>query len=187
MAVVSEPVPLGTPAPAFTLPDLDGTPHALLDHVAAADGVVVVFACNHCPYVKHVEAELGRIAADHADRGIRFLAVCSNDVTTHPDDDVPGLRQQADRAGWGFPYLVDTSQEVARAYGAACTPDFFVYDGDGRLAYRGAMDDSSPGNGRPNDGAALRAALAHVLAGEPVPEPHVPAMGCGIKWRPDPA
>lgn len=178
-----EVVPLGATAPGFVLPDLDGHVHDLAEVVSASAATVVVFACNHCPYVRHVEAELGRVAAEHEERGVAFLAICPNDVASHPDDDVPHLREQAARAAWGFPYLVDTEQEVARAWGAACTPDFFVLDAAGRVAYRGAMDDSSPGNGRPHDGAALRTALAHVLSGRAVPTPHVPPMGCGIKWR----
>lgn len=184
MATIAEHVPLGRPAPDFSLQAIDATVHTLADH-ADAEALVVVFLCNHCPYVNHVEAELGRIAADYAERGVQFLGICSNDVTTHPEDDVPGLRAQAARAHWTFPYLVDTSQDVARAYGAACTPDFFVHDRDRRLTFRGAMDESSPGNDRPSDGAMLRAALDATLAGEPVPEPHVPSMGCGIKWRRD--
>ncbi len=176
-------IALGELAPSFSLPDLDGVAHDLDVLVRGSNATVVVFSCNHCPYVQHVEDELGRLAGEVAAAGVAVVAICPNDVVTHPTDDVPGLRDQVRRAGWGFPYLVDTSQEVARAWGAACTPDFFVLDGEGRLAYRGAMDESSPGNGKANDGAALRTAIDHVLRGEEVPPPHVPPMGCGIKWR----
>lgn len=183
MPVVTGPTPLGTPAPDFTLPDLDGTLRHLQDYLTDAPATVVVFSCNHCPYVKHVEDELGRIAGQYGGHGVAFVAICSNDVDNYPDDDVPGLRDQAKRAAWGFDYLVDTSQEVAKAFDAACTPDFFVFDREARLAYRGAMDESSPGNDKPHDGSSLRGALDKVLAGESVPLPHLPSMGCGIKWR----
>lgn len=187
MPVVTGPTPLGTPAPDFTLPDLEGVEHKLSEYVDGAAATVVGFLCNHCPYVKHVEDELGRIAAEYAERGVRFVGICSNDVVNYPDDDVPGLKDQVARANWTFDYLVDTSQEIAKAYDAACTPDFFVYDADGTLAYRGAMDESSPGNDQPHDGSALRGALDAILAGESVPLPHLPSMGCGIKWIDAPA
>lgn len=180
MALNSLMVPLGTPAPAFSLPDLDGETRSLDDY-RGGPGLLVVFACNHCPYVKHVEAELGRVLAGYAD--IPAVAICSNDTTAYPDDAPEGLRAQAERAGWTLPYLIDASQDVARAYNAACTPDFFLYDADLKLAYRGAFDDSTPKNGKPLDGAHLRRALDAVRAGEAVPEPHHPSMGCGIKWR----
>ena len=178
MAVESQMVPLGTAAPQFDLPTVDGGRVTLdgLEHPV----VCVMFLCNHCPYVRHVEDELGRIAQEFGDVG--FVGVCSNDPSSQPDDRPDGLREQATRAGWRFPYAVDADSAVGRAYGAACTPDFFVHDADRRLVYRGAMDASSPGNGAPNDGAALRAALRHALAGQPVPEPHQPSMGCSIKW-----
>lgn len=183
MAVVTGPIALGTPAPDFTLPDLEGVEHGLSEYLGAP-ATVIGFLCNHCPYVKHVEDELGRVAAQYAAQGVHFVAICSNDVVSHPDDDVAGLRDQVARARWSFDYLVDTSQDVARAYQAACTPDFFVYGPGGALAYRGALDESSPGNGLTHDGSALRGALDHMLTGEAVPLPHVPSMGCGIKWKP---
>jgi len=181
MALTSHMVPLGTPAPAFELPDLDGTLHARADYVGGA-GLLVVFACNHCPYVKHVETVLGELLAEYADR-LPAVAICTNDAEAYPDDAPAKLREQAARAKWGFPYLIDATQEVGRAFNAACTPDFFLYDSALKLAYRGAMDDSTPGNGKPNTGEHLRGAIEHVLKGEAVPEPHHPAMGCGIKWR----
>jgi peroxiredoxin len=172
-------VKLGTPAPEFSLPDLDATTVSLSDF--AGEPVLVMFVCNHCPYVKHLEQAIGALAGRHAE--LRVLAVCSNDAQSYPDDDVAGLREQADRAGWGFPYLVDAAQQVARNYRAACTPDFFLYDAQHRLAYRGAFDDSTPGNGKAITGEHLDAAVQRVLAGEPVPEPHHPSTGCSIKWR----
>ncbi len=180
MALTSSLVPLGTPAPDFVLPDVHGTTHKLADFTAPV--LVVAFVCNHCPYVKHIELALGRIKPDA--RGSR-RRISSNDITRYPDDAPPQLADQADRAGWSFPYLVDTDQSVAKAYGAVCTPDFFVYGADRKLAYRGAFDASTPGNGEPVTGADLTDAIGLVAAGQPVPEPHRPSMGCGIKWLPD--
>jgi thiol-disulfide isomerase/thioredoxin len=182
MAVQSQRASLGTPLPDTTLPDLDGNPVTLADY---RDGqpLVVVFVCNHCPYVRHVEHRLGEVAAEFADRA-KFVAIVSNDLARFPDDDVPGARDQAQRAGWDFPYLVDSEQSAATAFGAACTPDFFAFAADGKLAYRGAFDTSSPKNGEPLTGELLAAALTRIAAGQAVPEPHRPAMGCGIKWLP---
>jgi peroxiredoxin len=184
MALTSALVPLGTAAPDFTLPDVRGATYSLADFSAPV--LVVAFVCNHCPYVKHIEAELpGVVAVD----GVDLVAISSNDISRYPDDAPPALAEQADRAGWGFPYLVDSDQQVALAYGAVCTPDFFVYGPDRTLAYRGAFDESTPGNGLPVTGALLSAAITLVAAGDSVPEPHRPSMGCGIKWLPgnDPA
>ncbi len=181
MAVDSLMVPLGTPAPDFDLATVQGGRVALAEIDATA--VVVMFLCNHCPYVKHVEDGLGSLSADMADRDVAFVGICPNDPTRSPDDAPPGLADQARRAGWDFPYAIDEDQSVGRAYHAACTPDFFVYGPDRTLAYRGAMDASSPGNDQPVTGAFLRTAIERVLAGEPVPEPHIPSMGCSIKWR----
>lgn len=178
MAVNSQMVPLGTPAPDFDLPTVDGGKVALDDLDSPV--VCVMFVCNHCPYVQHVEDELGRLS-DEVD-GVDFVAICSNDTEQYPDDGPDGLREQAERAGWNFPYAIDADSSVARAYNAACTPDFFVYGPERELVYRGAMDASSPGNDEPNDGADLRNALRKAKAGEPVAEPHRPSMGCSIKW-----
>jgi peroxiredoxin len=175
-------VPLGSPAPDFVLPTIQGAEVKLAD--LAGQPVLVVFLCNHCPYVRHVESEFGRFATEYADRGLAIVGVASNDVAAYPDDDVAGLTDQARRAGFTFPYLRDTDQEVAKAYHAACTPDFFLYDGNHRLAYRGAFDASRPNSGVPVTGELLRAAADLVLRGEPVPEPHVPSSGCSLKWRP---
>lgn len=168
-----------TSLPDVTLPDLNGTPV----HVQSlADGhpIVVVFTCNHCPYVQSIEAELGAVAAVNAD--VMWIAICSNDTRTHPDDDIPGLRQQVERASWNFPYLVDSNQEAARTFGAVCTPDFFVFDGSGSLVYRGAMDDARPRQPQPVDGAHLLAALECARKGRTY-DGGKPAMGCGIKWK----
>ena len=173
-------VPLGTPAPAFDLPTVDGGRVTLADIDAPA--LCVAFVCNHCPYVKHVEDELGRLVAEQDPDEVAVVAICSNDASSHPDDAPEGLRQQAERAGWSFPYAVDADSAVGRAYEAVCTPDFFVYDERRELVYRGAMDGSTPGNGEPNDGSLLRAALRAAAAGEAVPEPHPAPMGCSIKW-----
>lgn len=178
MAVNSQMVPLGTPAPDFDLPTIDGGKVALADLDEPV--VCVMFVCNHCPYVQHVEDELGRIADEVGD--VAFVAICSNDAEQYPDDGPEGLRAQAERAGWDFPYAIDADSSVGRAYSAACTPDFFVYDADRELVYRGAMDASTPGNGEPNDGSDLRNALRLAKAGKPVNEPHRPSMGCSIKW-----
>lgn len=180
MALESTMVPLGTPMPEFTLPDIDGQ-HLDLQAYAGGSPLLVVFACNHCPYVRHVERLLGEIV-DAAD-GLRTLAINSNDTSAYPEDGLSGMREQIARARWTFPYLIDESQDVARAFGAACTPDFFLYDKTGHLAYRGAFDTSTPKNDQPLDGHLLRAAISKVMAGESVPEPHRPSMGCGLKWK----
>ncbi len=181
MALNSTMVPLGTPLPDFTLPDLDGNPVNL--GRLRADGVLLVaFVANHCPYVRHVERQLMDTLNQRAHPDLAVVAISSNDVSNYPDDDVDGMREQATRAGWDFPYLRDADQSAAKQFGAACTPDFFLYGRDGRLAYRGALDGSSPKNGVPLTGELLTSALEQVLADQPVPEPHRPSMGCGIKW-----
>ncbi|MDC3001988.1 thioredoxin family protein [Actinomycetota bacterium] len=178
MAVESNATELRT-LPDVTLPNLNGEPTSV---TALAQGrpCVVVFACNHCPYVQSVERELGAIADAHPD--VAWVAICSNDVETHPDDDVPGLRDQATRAGWHFDYLVDISQDVARTFGAVCTPDFFVFDAAGNLTYRGAMDDARPRQPQPVDGAHLLSAVEAARSGQSYTGGK-PSMGCGIKWR----
>lgn len=178
MAVSSPATALGAPLPPTMLPDLDGTS---VDLAAAGGPLLVVFACNHCPYVKHVESALGALVAQFD--GLRAVAIASNDAATYPDDDIPHLREQVARAGWTFTYLVDAEQSAARAFGAVCTPDFFLYDADLRLFYRGAFDASTPGNGQPLTGDDLRAAIEAVLSGAPAPQVQRPAMGCSIKWK----
>jgi peroxiredoxin len=180
MAVTSQMVPLGTASPDFALPDLSGTT-VELTAFADAPALLVMFVCNHCPYVRHVEAGLGKLLGEFDQLAV--VAICSNDWTSYPDDAPPRLAEQAERAGWRFPYLLDESQDVARAYQAACTPDFFLYGVDRRLAYRGSLDESTPGNGKPVTGDRLRTAIELVLASQSVPEPHMPSMGCSIKYR----
>ncbi|MFW6203962.1 MAG: thioredoxin family protein [Actinomycetota bacterium] len=182
MAVTSEMVPLGSTAPDFTLQAVDGRKVSLSD-LSGTPALLVVFLCNHCPYVRHLESSLGATLAEYAPRGLTTVGICPNDADSYPDDRPEKLAEQAARAGWTFPYLVDATQDVGRAYQAACTPDFFLYDAERKLAYRGAYDGSTPGNGVPVTGESLRDAIDRVLAGEPVPEPHRPSMGCSIKWR----
>ena len=181
MPTQSSPVALGTPAPDFSLRSTTGATVALSDF-AEQPVLVVAFICNHCPYVRHVESQLGRLLAEYRERGVAAVGISANDVDSYPDDDVPRLAEQAERAGFGFPYLYDETQEVARAYGAVCTPDLFVFDADRRLAYRGEFDSTRPNGGVAATGASLQAALDHVLAGQPVPPPHRPSVGCSIKW-----
>lgn len=182
MAVESGATRLGSALPDITLPDVNGVPVSL--QALRGTGVLVVaFVCNHCPYVQHIEQLLGQIAAA-ADEGVTFVAIVSNDVATHPDDDIAGMAAQAERAGWEFPYLQDLDQSAALTFGAACTPDFFVYGTDGTLVYRGAFDESSPKNGAPLTGDLLRGAIDAARSGRDVPLPHRPALGCGIKWLP---
>jgi thiol-disulfide isomerase/thioredoxin len=182
MAASSLMVPLGTPAHDFELPSFDGTTVKLADLDGRA--LLVMFLCNHCPYVRHVERRLGEVVADYAARDLAAVAINSNDLDAYPEDGPAGMAEQARRAGFGFPYLLDEGQQVAADYRAMCTPDLFVYDADRRLAYRGAFDDSTPRSGRPVTGALLRDALDRVLEGQPVPEPHRPSMGCSLKWKP---
>ncbi len=182
MAVNSFMVPLGTPAPPFALPSLDGQ-IVTSDGLAAGRPLLVMFLSNHCPYVRHIERELGSLVAEYA-RDVAAVAICSNDTETYPADGPDGLTEQVRRAGFTFPYLLDDTQQVALAYRGACTPDFFLYDAGRKLAYRGEFDESRPRNDAAVTGTALRAALDLVRAGQPVPEPQVPSMGCGIKWKP---
>lgn len=183
MAVESTMLPLGTPAPSLELPSLDGTT-VTLDDFSDADALLVMFICNHCPYVRHVEKELGSLVTEYQERGLAAVGICSNDVEQEPDDTPDGLREQVDRVGFTFPYLIDDSQAVAKAYKAACTPDFFLFDGDRKLAYRGRMDASRPRNDEPVTGEDLRRAIEAVLDGKPVPGEQSPSMGCAISWKP---
>lgn len=175
-------LPLGTKAPPFTLPDVKGHPVSLsdFDEVAA---LVVVFMCNHCPFVKHILDALVEFAKEYQPKGVAFVGINSNDVDNYPEDRPERMAQIAKAKGFTFPYLYDATQEVAKSYRAACTPDFFIFDGKRELAYRGQMDDSRPGNNVPITGADLRAALDAALGGEPVPKEQRPSMGCNIKWK----
>jgi peroxiredoxin len=176
-------LPLGTPAPDFQLPDFDGRLFSLKDF-GGAKALVVVFMCNHCPYVKHVAPELARVAKDYQVQGVSFVGISSNDATAYPDDSPAMMKAEAAKQGYNFPYLYDATQEVAKAYRAACTPDFFVFDSDHRLVYRGQLDDSRPKTDRPLTGKDLREALNCVLAGQPVSTQQKPSIGCNIKWLP---
>ena len=183
MAESSVMTPLGTAAPDFALPDTEGRTVSR-DDFADAPALLVMFICNHCPFVKHVREELARLGEEYQRRGVAVVAINANDAERYPDDSPQAMRQEASEVGYTFPYLFDESQAVAHAYGAACTPDFFVFDAQRRLAYRGQLDDSRPGNDVPVTGEDLRAALDAVLNGHsPSPE-QAPSIGCGIKWKP---
>jgi peroxiredoxin len=174
-------VALGTPAPDFALPDTEGRTVRLRDF----DGkpLIVAFLCNHCPYVKHVANDLAQVTAKYMDKGVAVVGINSNDATKYPDDSPDAMKVEAKRRGYSFPYLFDESQAVAHAYKATCTPDFFLYTKDRQLAYRGQMDDSRPGNGKPITAADLTAAVDAVLAGKEPPAVQKPSMGCNIKWK----
>lgn len=176
-------VPLGTAAPDFTLPNIDGSMKTLAD-VAGTNGTLVMFICNHCPFVKHVAGQLAELGRDYLPKGIGFVAISSNDVATHPADSPEQMVREAEDRGYPFPYLYDETQEVAKAYRAACTPDFFLYDSSRRLVYRGQLDSSRPDSGIPVTGADLRAAIDAVLAGKPPAAEQRPSLGCNVKWKP---
>jgi peroxiredoxin len=176
-------LPLGTPAPDFSLVNIDGQVFAR-DDFRDAPALLVIFMCNHCPYVKHVADALAQLSAEYQQREVAIVGINSNDASNYPQDSPEQMIHEAEARGYTFPYLYDETQDVAKAYRAACTPDFFVFDADRRLAYRGQMDDSRPDSGIPVTGADLRAALDAVLAGDPVPEPQKPSLGCNIKWKP---
>jgi len=175
-------LPLGTAAPDFRLPDVNGKIVSLADF-KAAPALVVVFMCNHCPYVKHLREGLARFGQDVQAKGAAIVGISANDVTTHPQDGPKEMKVEAAQAGYTFPYLYDESQAVAKAYRAACTPDFFLFGPDRKLVYRGQFDDSRPGNGLPVTGKDLRAAVEAVLAGKAVAPEQKPSIGCNIKWR----
>jgi peroxiredoxin len=183
MAATSTMLPLGTAAPDFALEATDGSKVSLAD-LAGAEGYLVMFLCNHCPYVRHIEQELGPLAREYAERGIAVVGIAPNDTTAYPDDAAPGLEEQRQRAGWTFPYLLDETQEVAKAYRAACTPDLYVFDADRKLTYRGQFDDSRPRQDTPVTGKDLRAALDAVLEKKPPLEDQQSSIGCSIKWKP---
>jgi len=180
---------LGRTAPSFTLPaanpDVDdrGDEHRSLQDYDDAEALVVVFMCNHCPYVKHVEDELLSTAREYQERGVQFIGICSNDPERYPDDSFERMAERTEEKKYPFPYLQDESQEVAQAYEAACTPDFYVFDADRTLVYRGRFDDTRPDHGTP-DGADLRQALDQVLEDGEVTMEQTPSMGCNIKWKP---
>lgn len=175
-------LPLGTIAPDFELPDFNGHTVSRKD-VSGSAGLLVVFMCNHCPYVKHVAKELVRISNQYSPLGIGIVGISSNDIVSHPEDAPEKMKEEAELQGYRFPYLFDETQAVAKAYRAACTPDFFLFDSDLRLVYRGQMDDSRPKTGDSPTGKDLRAAMDAVLTGDPLPEPQKPSIGCNIKWK----
>ena len=183
VATPSTMLPLGTSAPDFSLRDVTTGASVSLASLDDKPAVLVMFISNHCPYVKHVAAELGRLGSDYGSRGVAIVAIGSNDVENYPDDAPARMIEFAAANGFTFPYLHDESQDVARAYRAACTPDFFVFDSERKLVYRGQLDGARPSNDVPVDGRDLRAALDAALDGAPVPEPQRPSMGCNIKWK----
>jgi peroxiredoxin len=174
---------LGTLAPPFDLPDFDGQRHSLGDF-AGSSALLVVFICNHCPFVQHMRGEFARFAREFLARGLGVVAINPNDLDHYPQDGPDAMREEARTLGYGFPYLVDTNQAIAKAYRAACTPDLFLFDAQRRLVYRGQFDDSRPGNDRPVTGADLRRAVEAVLSGTPVDADQRPSLGCNIKWKP---
>ena len=183
VATNSTMLPLGTRAPDFQVPDPSGKEVALSDF-RNARGLVVVFMCNHCPYVKHLRAGLAQLARDYQPRGISVVGINSNDVSNYPADSPANMAEEARSAGYIFPYLYDATQGVAKAYRAACTPDFYLFDQDQRLVYRGQFDDSRPGNALPVTGEDLRDAIDALLAGQPVAPNQKTSLGCNIKWKP---
>lgn len=185
VSVPSTMLPLGTRLPAFALADA-ATGKTLSERAISGNaGTLVMFICNHCPFVKHVMPELGRVARDYQPQGIGVVAINANDPQKYPQDAPPEMKKLVAEQGWAFPFLFDESQEVAKVFRAACTPDFFVFDGKGVLVYRGQLDDSRPSTNAPVTGRDLRAALDAVLAGRAAPEEQVPSIGCNIKWKPD--
>jgi len=175
-------LPLGTAAPGFKLPDTNGkivSPADFKDKSA----LLVLFICNHCPYVKHIRTGLAQLARDYLSRGVAIVGINSNDVENYPEDSPAKMKEEVKSAGYSFPYLYDESQAVAKAYRAACTPDIYLFDKNHKLDYRGQFDDSRPGNGVPVTGKDLRAALDAVIAGKPVSPNQKASMGCNIKWK----
>jgi len=176
-------VPLGTQAPEFSLPAVDGSTVSRSDF-QGAPGLLVMFICNHCPYVVHLADALAEFARQYADKGLAIVGISSNDADGYPDDSPDKMALEAQQRGYLFPYLYDQTQEIAKAYRAACTPDFFLFDQDHRLVYRGQFDSTRPGSGESPTGADLRAAADALLAGNELPEEQTPSLGCNIKWRP---
>lgn len=175
---------LQTTAPAFELPDvISGNVISLSEISSGKQGTVIMFICNHCPYVKHIQSELVRLTSDYKDKDVSFVAISSNDVENYPEDSPEFMLEEAKKWSYTFPYLYDETQEVAKAYKAACTPDFYLFDKNLQLVYRGQLDGSRPGNDVLLTGEALREALDSMLAGIPISENQIPSMGCNIKWK----
>lgn len=176
--------PLGSNAPAFTLPDCHHGKMVSLSDFNAAAGLLVIFMCNHCPYVIHIRTALALFCREYQEKGLAIIGINANDVFNYTDDSPENMVQEVAAAGYKFPYLFDANQEVAKAYGAACTPDFFLYDAEQKLAYRGQFDNSRPGSAIEIDGCDLRAATNAVLSHQPAPSAQKPSLGCNIKWKP---
>lgn len=177
-------LPLGSVAPAFALPDVTTGETLTVETFAGKAGLLVIFMCRHCPFVIHVQDELARIGAEFVPQSLGMIGISSNSVVTHPADAPDKLKEMVAELGFNFPIAYDASQEVAKSYQAACTPDFFLFDQDFKLVYRGQLDDSRPGNDQPVDGKDLRQAIAAVLANKPVDPDQKPSIGCNIKWTP---
>ena len=183
MAMQSTMLTLGTDAPPFRLPDVASNETVALEDFASSDALLVAFICNHCPYVKHILDGFAAFAREYGTRGLAVVAISSNDIAAHPADSPGEMEKLAREKSFTFPYLYDESQSVARAYHAACTPDFFLFDSSRRLVYRGQFDGSRPGGRQPVTGADMRAAADAVLAGKPAPATQLPSIGCSIKWK----
>ena len=183
MAATSTMLALGTQAPDFDLPDVTTGRRVRLSDLSEKKALLVMFICRHCPYVAHVRSGLADLGRDYADADVAIVAISSNDADEYPADRPESLAEEAAEAGYTFPYLYDETQEIAKAYTAACTPDFFLFDADRRLVYRGQFDDSRPGNDVPVTGTDLRAALDAVLTDRPIGQDQRPSIGCSIKWR----
>jgi peroxiredoxin len=181
--IESSMIPLGTQAPEFSLYDTVSDKVVTLVSNEKFMATVILFICNHCPYVKHINPELARLSAEYTQKGVRFIAISSNDVEAYPDDSPENMKRTAKEHHYHFPYLFDETQEVARAYQATCTPDFFVYNNELNLVYRGQLDDSRPGNMKPLDGSSIRTALDCILNDTTVPAQQKPSIGCNIKWK----
>ena len=177
-------LPLGTKAPNFQLPDVVSGKTVSLDTFVGKKALLVMFICRHCPFVKHVQGELAQIGKDYVNTEVGIVAISTNDAANYPDDAPDKLKEMAQQLGFTFPFCYDESQEVAKAYTAACTPDFFLFDSDHQLVYRGQLDDSRPSNNQPVTGKDLRAALDAVLASQTVNSDQKPSIGCNIKWKP---
>ena len=176
-------LPLGTEAQDFSLTNVDGQTLSFAD-VAGERGTILMFICNHCPFVKHVANELAAIGYEYMPKGVGMVAINSNDVAAHPADSPEQMIHESEQRGYSFPYLFDETQEVAKTYGAACTPDFYLFDGNHKLVYRGQLDGSRPDSGVPVTGEDLRKAIDALLESRPLPQPQHPSIGCNIKWRP---
>ena len=183
MAMASVMLPLGTPVPPFSLRDVVSSQIYSVDSFAGKTALLVMFICRHCPYVQHVEHGIAKIGRDYAHTGLGIIGISSNDPVQYPDDAPPRLKEMAERLGFTFPFCFDETQEVAKAYRAACTPDFYLFDRERLLVYRGQLDDSRPGSTKPVTGRDLRAAIDAVLAGKPVDSNQKASIGCGIKWK----